>query len=421
MIARPHLLVRLCLLVCCLTAVAAARKLTEKQALQLLRESPHYRELQSRVAVTRAAAMRGTLFPNPSAGVEVETAGRTDFYRFEQRLSLNGRRRLLRQAGKSAVAATQAEADYELRGIEAEVRRAFYQLTHAQGQQKSIERSLEELQELARILRAREQAGEGSKFDRLRAEREIVERETEAAEAALMIARARGRLAEYLGAGIGTGIGADGLVAEGALDPGYTLPSLPDVLMTALETRSDYRIGKARLEQLRIEAEAADRRRIPDPVITAGFMRAQKRALPVDSFRTGAVFRNGAVLGVSIDLPLFDKGQVEKQLALAKSERTRARQQVLERRILAEVRAEFEALRLRRQLAADYWERSGRKAAELRGIAEFAYQEDELGILELLDSYRVSQRARLRLLELQAAAKLAEVDFDRAIGKEMLP
>ena len=248
MIARPHLLVRLCLLVCCLTAVAAARKLTEKQALQLLRESPHYRELQSRVAVTRAAAMRGTLFPNPSAGVEVETAGRTDFYRFEQRLPLNGRRRLLRQAGKSAVAATQAEADYELRGIEAEVRRAFYQLTHAQGQQKSIERSLEELQELARILRAREQAGEGSKFDRLRAEREIVERETEAAEAALMIARARGRLAEYLGAGIGTGIGADGLVAEGALDPGYTLPSLPDVLMTALETRSrlPYRQGAPR-------------------------------------------------------------------------------------------------------------------------------------------------------------------------------
>ena len=88
---------------------------------------------------------------------------------------------------------------------------------------------------------------------------------------------------------------------------------------------------------------------------------------------------------------------------------------------LAEVRAEFEALRLRRKLAADYRERSGRRATELRDIAEFAYQEDELGILELLDSYRVSQRARLRLLELQAAAKLAEVDFDRAIGKEMLP
>lgn len=417
MIARPHLLVRLCVLVCCLTAVVTARKLTEKQALQLLRESPHYRELQSRVSVTRAAVLRGTLFPNPSVSAEVESAGRTDFYLFEQRLPLNGRRALLRQAGKSAVAATQAEADHELRGIEAEVRHAFYQLTHAQRQQKSIERSLKELRKLARILRAREDAGEGSKFDRLRAEREIVERETEAGEAALMMARARGRLAEYLG----TGIGADGLVAEGALEPGYTLPPLPDVLMRALETRSDYRIGKARLEQLRIEAEAADRKRIPDPVVTAGFMRAQKRTLQADSFPTGAVFRNGVVLGVSIDLPLFDKGQVEKQLAVAKSERTRARQQVLERRILAEVRAGWEALRLRRKLAEDYRERSGRRATELRDIAEIAYQEDELGILELLDSYRVSQRARLRLLGLQAAAKLAEVEFDRAIGKEMLP
>ena len=421
MIARPRLIVRLCVLVCCLSAVAAARKLTEKQALQLLRESPHYRELQSRVAVTRAAALRGTLFPNPSVGVEVEGAGRTDFYRFEQRLPLNGRRRLLRQAGQSAAAATQAEADHALRGIEAEVRRAFYHLTHAQRQQESIERGLEELRKLARILRAREDAGEGSKFDRLRAEREVVERETEAAETELEMARSRARLAEYLGAGMGAGMGADRLVAAGALEPGYALPPLPDVLMTALERRSDYRIGAERLEQLRLEAAAADKKRIPDPVITAGFMRAQTRGLQADSLRNDTVFRNGAVLGVSIDLPLFDKGQVEKQLALAKSERTRARQQVLERRILAEIRGNWEALRLRRKLAADYRERSGRKAAELRSIAEFAYQEDELGILELLDSYRVSQRARLRLLELRAAAKLAEVEFDRAIGKEMLP
>jgi cobalt-zinc-cadmium efflux system outer membrane protein len=127
------------------------------------------------------------------------------------------------------------------------------------------------------------------------------------------------------------------------------------------------------------------------------------------------------VLAVSIDLPLFNKGQADKELAEAEAGRTRARRGILENRILAGVRAAHDSLRLRREIAADYQARSGRRAEELREIAEIAYQEGELGILELLDSYRVAQRAKLRLLDLQVTAKLAEVEFDRTVAKELLP
>ena len=125
-------------------------------------------------------------------------------------------------------------------------------------------------------------------------------------------------------------------------------------------------------------------------------------------------------MDASIDLPLFNKGQVEKQFAEAEAARTRARRQVLESQILAEVRGAFDSLRLRREIAESYREQSRGRAEELREIADIGYQEGELGILELLDSYRVAQQARLRSLELQAAAKLAEVEFDRAMGKEVL-
>ena len=125
MIARPRVCLRLSFLVGCLAASAAAQALTEKQVLQFLRESPYHRELQARVEVTRAERRRGTLYPNPSASAAFEGAGRTDFYLFEQPLAVNGRRRLLRRAGESAVAETQAEADYELRQIEAGLRTAF--------------------------------------------------------------------------------------------------------------------------------------------------------------------------------------------------------------------------------------------------------------------------------------------------------
>ncbi len=50
-----------------------------------------------------------------------------------------------------------------------------------------------------------------------------------------------------------------------------------------------------------------------------------------------------------------------------------------------------------------------------------AYQESEIGILELLDSYRMTRQAALRLVDLQALAKEAQIELDRAVGEEVLP
>ena len=407
MIARARVFVRLSLLVCCLATNAAAQELTERQALQLLRESPYHRELQARVEVARAESRRGTFYPNPSMSAAFEGAGRTDFYVFQLPLAMNGRLSLLRQAGDSAIAVAEAGADHALRQIEARLRGVFYQLTYAQKRKGTIRNSIDELEELVRILREREKAGEGSKFDRLRAEREIVERETESADTEALIAESRARLAGFLGARVNP----ENLAVRGTLGPAYALPHLHEALAEGLAARGDYQAGKERLEQLRLEAEAADRLRIPNPVVSGGLKRAQ----------IGDRHANGPVLSVSIDLPLFNKGQAGKQLAEAEADRTRARRRILENQILADVRAAHNSLRLRREIAGDYQARSGRRAEELREIAEIAYQEGELGILELLDSYRVAQRAELRLLELQVAAKLAEVEFDRTVAKELLP
>jgi outer membrane protein TolC len=44
-----------------------------------------------------------------------------------------------------------------------------------------------------------------------------------------------------------------------------------------------------------------------------------------------------------------------------------------------------------------------------------------LGILELLDAERQALDARLRLLELAAAARRAAIDLDRVVGVEFRP
>ncbi len=407
MIAKTWFSIRLAPLVCCLVTCAAASELTEKQALQLFRESPYHKELQAGIEVVRAKTRRHTLYPNPSVSATFEGAGRTDFFVVEQVLTVNGRRNLLRQAGTSAVKVAETQADHTLREIEARLRDVFYQLLYAQKRKAMIRKSVDELEELARILHEREKAGEGSKFDHLLAAYETMEQETEFAEAETLIAGARAKLAGFLG----ERVFPDALVVMGALEPGYALPALPDALAVGLSARSDYRVETERLEQLRLEAEAADRLRIPNPIVLGGLKRTD----------IGDRYLNGPVLSVSIDLPVFEKGQVAKKLANAEADRTRARRRILKSQILADVRSAHDSLRLRRRIADDYRIQSGRNARELLEIAEIAYREGELGILELLNSYGVAHRTELRLLELRAAAKLAEVEFDRSIAKELLP
>jgi outer membrane protein, heavy metal efflux system len=75
---------------------------------------------------------------------------------------------------------------------------------------------------------------------------------------------------------------------------------------------------------------------------------------------------------------------------------------------------------MRRQAAAEYRLRFEQEGSELERIAQTAYQEGELGILELLDAYRVSRQSSLRALELFAASKQAEIELERAAGTPVL-
>lgn len=407
MIARAKFFLEVALVACCSGVCASATALTERQALQLFRESPYHREVRAKVRAVRTEHQRHTLYPDPRVSATFEGAGRTDFFVVEQPIVINGRRSILSQVGDSAVKVAETSADHALRQIEARLRRSFYQLVYAQGRQGLVREGIAELESLARILVERERAGEGSKFDRLRAELEVVDLETELAETEPMIASARAELAGFLG----DRISPDSLRANGSMEAAYGLPSLREASVEALAARADYKSETERLEQLRLEGQAANRLRIPNPVVSGGLKRAD----------VGGRFINGPVLSVGIDLPLFNKGQVDRALTEAKADRTRARRRIIETQILADVRAAHDSLRIRRQIARDYRMQMGDRTTVLLEIARVAYEEGELGVLALLGAFSDARRAKLRQWELEAAAKLAELEFDRTVARELLP
>jgi len=263
------------------------------------------------------------------------------------------------------------------------------------------------LQEILRILRDREREGEGSAFDRLRAERELADAQVNLASAQVLLAQARSRLAAMLAPGTDPAT----LKARGEIAGGGSLPSVQDLLTRALEKRGDLTARRDDLERLGYEERAAERLRIPEPILSAGLKRTH---IP-------GVSDNGYAVSVTVPIPLFNRGQTEVQRTRAAQERTQAELVAQRQQIETEVKAAYEGLRLRRQIAEQYATELGQKGVQLFRISQVAYQEGEQGILELLDAYRTTLFSRLRVLELAWSAKQAEIELNRAVGEEVLP
>lgn len=78
-------------------------------------------------------------------------------------------------------------------------------------------------------------------------------------------------------------------------------------------------------------------------------------------------------------------------------------------------------MRIRQEALDEYRREAGEQTTELTRIAQVAYQEGELGILELLDALRTGRQARIRVGELEAAWREAQLELERFIGEEIVP
>ena len=387
-----------------------AQELTEETALRRFEaESPRVRALRAGVEVVRAEMRGRSLAPNPTVAFTREVAGGTkdDFFLVQQTLPVTGRLGLLRRAGQAAVNATQAESSHALLQLRSNLRLAFYDLLLAQEREVVLRRGVVELEEVVRILRLREQEGEGSAFDRLRAERELADIGAESSTTEVLRAQAQSRLASFFA----PGTEPNSLTAKAEFSSRGPLPPLVQLVARALAARSDYKAGEWQMERLRFERNAAQRKRIPEPVLTAGSKTV--RALGIVS--------RGYVVTLTVPIPLFNRGQTEAARARADYRRVQAERDALRQHIETKVTAAHAAARIRRRTADTYVRELGEKGIELARIAQIAYQEGEQGILELLDAQRVSLLSQLRALELSASAKQAEIELDRAAGEEVLP
>jgi cobalt-zinc-cadmium efflux system outer membrane protein len=402
-------------ILCYARAQDAPQEWSESQIVErFLAQSPQARELRARVALTEAEARTRTVYANPSVGYSNEAAGNTAFFVATQTLPLSGRIGYLREAGIAAVSVAEANREAALWSLRSDLRLAFYRMIASQERSRLLSASASEVEQLIRLLRQREREGEGSLYDRMRAEREATELRIDINTTRSLVAAASAQLAAYLPQG--TRVQA----VRGDLAVPVETPDLEGLIRRAMNARADYRAEQRNVARYQIEEQAARRLRIPEPQVSAGLKRADVTS-GVGPNPFSNVTQSGLAFSLSVPLPLFNKGQYEVARYRAEQEQTNARIAVLARQIGAQIQGARDVLTIRRDALADYQRELESAGTELTSITQLAYQEGEVGILELLDSFRVSRAANLRALDLKAGVKEAFIELERVVGEEVRP
>lgn len=383
---------------------ACAQEWTEQRVLDLFdQQSPMRRESRAAVASAVESVRGRTLWPNPVAGYSRETVGVTDFLTAELQLPLSGRIALEKRAIQPAQQTAEAQGAARIWEARALIRAAFYRALQAQEQARLIGAALSEIDSVIELLRVREREGEGSRYDRMRVERETADLR---ADLALANAKAKSELAVLL-AYLPPKTEIPRLAGD--LNTKIVTGSVEDLMARTLDSRQELRAETSRAAQLLLEQQVADRLRIPEPTVFGGLKRTD-----LGTFRG-----NGAVIGISIPLPTFNKGQAEVARLMAERERTTARREGLVQQISATVQGAYDVLGLRRGALQAFERETGDSGTELVKIARAGFQDGELGVLQLLDAYRLSRLTALRRLELQGAVKDSEIELSRNAGFEV--
>jgi cobalt-zinc-cadmium efflux system outer membrane protein len=376
---------------------------TERDVVELIvRDGPEARAIRAEAEVTRREQLARLAYPNPAVTWSREGAGFTEFFQAEQSLPLFGVRASLARAGVAATAAAEADRDVRLWALRSKAMAVVARLAAEQERAAAADTLVDELERLLEILRTREREGEGSRFDRLRAEQELRDARQERTAAGAAAAEARAPLAGLVAAGIALA------VMTPTTAPPQPAPAADTLVTRATGARAELRALQQAAQRATAEADAARRARLPAPTVFGGLKRADD-----DTGR-----ERGGVFGLTVGIPLFDSGGREAARWSAEGARVVAEHEAVERRIHSEIAGAVEILSLRQAAVA---QEQPDAARELAQIAEVAYREGEVGILELLDAVRMASRVRNRAIDVRLEARLAQIALERVVGEPLWP
>lgn len=250
-----------------------------------------------------------------------------------------------------------------------DIRARFYALLLLREKHRLLRRISDSVRETAALVRKRAELGEVKPLDPLKLEVEVLKTEQEAA----AVRAERETVREALNALLDNGLPAD---FEAAGELAFERVALDEAALVdrALAGHPLIRAQAKRLERLRNSVRLVKGRRFPDLALT-GFSDSG-----LDGVNRG--------VGLSLSVPLWNFGSHE--IAEAASSARAGEQELKAARLelAAEIRASVRRVRLAEEKLAVFTTALLRQVEESLGIAEVAYREGEISLLEFLDTQR---------------------------------
>jgi cobalt-zinc-cadmium efflux system outer membrane protein len=391
--------------------IGGVRRISLEDGLRLLEEANlELRLAREALAGAEARRVSSAEFPNPAlSGVREELSGTLGSYSetvltLSQVLEVGGQRGLRRTTAQRTVAAATAQLSAEHARVAFELHRAYVRAAQAEADLAAHTEAAAEFRRAEGAGRARFAEGDISRFETRRLQFERARHETLVAQARLGLSEVGRELAMLTDSVPPTG---GGLVLpseslEGMLARARSI-GLDEALDFAAE-RAEVRAAEAQVEAARASLSLQLRERVPDLTLTGGY-----------KHQTDG--RAGAVIGLALPLPLWNRNGGGIALARSELEGALARRDLVRMRVDSEIRRAWEAYR-------SFRDRMELLATELmpgsEGLLEtarVAYDLGEMSLIELLDAADIYRTSRETLNQLLADSLIAQFDLERAMGR----
>ena len=408
-------IVRAAIALALMPAAAGAQSLvlTESQALERLSmDSPRVRAIRASADVARADALAAGRWPNPRLTVNRESAVGISEYisTVGQVLPVTGKRSLAIQAASAHADAASSRADDQVRRVRADLRLAFINLVAATFREHEMMIAASRVQSLAQVISKREAAGDAAGFDKLRAERAVLDLNADVVTLREARTNAEATLASFFAGAPPDSIAVSppNLAGWSPNPPPYQgVPTLEELLALAEQRRGDLRALQQDVMSAEFAERAAVRGLYPEPEVVVGTKSSNAGSGDI-----------GGVFAVHATIPLFDRAHPERASARARAAEARARAEAFRTSLRAQLSALHRSVTERREQAFQYraFEAASR---DLDRIAEVSYEAGERGIQEVLEVYRTTAAARLRQIDLDLALRQAEIELEFTSGWEL--
>jgi cobalt-zinc-cadmium efflux system outer membrane protein len=387
--------------------------LTLERARSLARQtSPDVTAARAAVEAAAGREHQARALPNPVLAYSHEQASGAagtnaqDIAVLEQRIELGGQRsarvssaRLHREAAEARLIVVEADLDQA-------VARAYAEAVAAERRAALAEEAAAQFARAVGVMQNRLAAGDVSGYAARRLGLESARYAALAAEMHLERSSALVRLATL------TGSPGDTVLAGAAADPALSTIPPDSVAAWAVARAPELRALRLTAGAVGAEARLARAERIPTPIASLGYK--NERAVGMDgSF-------SGFIAGVSIPLPIADRGRGTVAAAEAETRRATAEASADARRVIREAAT---ALAAAQQADAQTEALQGQLGAESQAAlraAQAAYDEGEITLVEWLDAVRAYQEAEAAYARLVAESIIQRARLERLLGVSLI-